>query len=273
MPFHQDNEDCLDDQPIIFSLSVGESKNLVVKHATDPQKSVQFQMSSGTLLIMLGKVNSNWIHGVPTKCKNERINLTFRLINSNHQTLDTILSELRDLKVEITDIKRQLADKENKISQLQNQLSLKHQPSHHNVTNEVVILKSQIMEGSPETCTAHINSCLPKDGIHATDIDSIQDHRPNKGPIVIRFKSVRAKVIALKASCKLFVIKNALPKEKLFLRKEALKLREMGLIQKVWDYRGEIYFKRPDHEEKVCAGIEDINAIKANHDIPLSVHK
>ena len=200
MPFHQDNEECLDTDPVIFSLSVGETKHLVVKHVNEPQKTAQFQMCGGTLLIMMGKINRDWMHGVPAKCKDERLNLTFRLIKNDNHTLDTILSELRELKAEITMIKKQLNEKEEKISHLQNQLTHKQKSIHQETKKDVVILKSQIRESSPEICSSHINSCLSKDGVHASDIAYIQDHRPNKGPIIIRFKSVEAKVTALKAS-------------------------------------------------------------------------
>ncbi|WP_407332777.1 alpha-ketoglutarate-dependent dioxygenase AlkB family protein [Enterovibrio sp. 27052020O] len=81
MGWHQDNEPELGPTPSIASLTFGESRRFVLKHIHTGEKR-EFELGSGSLLIMAGKTQSYWQHTLPktAKMKGPRINLTFRNI-------------------------------------------------------------------------------------------------------------------------------------------------------------------------------------------------
>ena len=67
--------------PVIASLSLGETRTFVMRHKTDrSQKTRKLVLESGSLLLMRGATQRNWLHGVPKEkipC-GPRVNLTFR---------------------------------------------------------------------------------------------------------------------------------------------------------------------------------------------------
>jgi len=81
MGWHQDNEPELGKNPVIASLSLGETRRFVLRHRETKQK-YQIELGHGSLLIMAGETQHYWQHAVPktAKPRNERINLTFRYI-------------------------------------------------------------------------------------------------------------------------------------------------------------------------------------------------
>lgn len=83
MGFHSDNERSLGPDPIIASLSYGETRTLLFKHKRRkelPLKSLA--LTSGSLLLMKGRTQENWNHGINSESQRcgPRINLTFRRI-------------------------------------------------------------------------------------------------------------------------------------------------------------------------------------------------
>lgn len=81
--WHSDDEPELGENPLIASLSLGETRRFHLKHRFDPlQKRIQISLSSGSLLIMSGKTQHFWHHQVPKSQKacQSRINLTFRRV-------------------------------------------------------------------------------------------------------------------------------------------------------------------------------------------------
>ncbi|WP_371862435.1 alpha-ketoglutarate-dependent dioxygenase AlkB family protein [Vibrio atypicus] len=83
--WHSDNEPELGPEPVIASLSFGETRLFHLKHKETKQK-LSFELTPGSLLIMAGDMQQHWLHTVPKtkKTKSERINLTFRsLLNTN----------------------------------------------------------------------------------------------------------------------------------------------------------------------------------------------
>ncbi|MBD0786228.1 alpha-ketoglutarate-dependent dioxygenase AlkB [Vibrio sp. Y2-5] len=82
MGWHQDNETELGTNPVIASLTLGESRRFVLRHLSTKEK-YEVELGHGSLLIMAGETQHYWQHSVPktTKNKEERINLTFRHIN------------------------------------------------------------------------------------------------------------------------------------------------------------------------------------------------
>ncbi|MGY6275148.1 alpha-ketoglutarate-dependent dioxygenase AlkB family protein [Methylomonas sp. MgM2] len=81
MGCHADDEKELGINPVIASLSLGDTRLLRFKHAKSGRK-LEFELSHGDLLIMAGELQHHWRHELPKtgKPKQARINLTFRRI-------------------------------------------------------------------------------------------------------------------------------------------------------------------------------------------------
>lgn len=80
---HQDNEKELGQNPVIASLSLGAERDFIFKHQ-ESKKKVGISLKNGSLLLMHGKLQEHWTHGLPKRLKEKgaRLNLTFRLINN-----------------------------------------------------------------------------------------------------------------------------------------------------------------------------------------------
>jgi alkylated DNA repair dioxygenase AlkB len=82
MGMHSDNEPELGKNPLIASVSFGANRSIVFKS----KKAMEIQafslpQPSGCLLIMAGKTQEYWLHGISkSKIKEPRLNLTFRKI-------------------------------------------------------------------------------------------------------------------------------------------------------------------------------------------------
>lgn len=81
MGCHADNEAELGQQPLIASLSFGETRLLRFRHNHSAYK-MDIELKSGDLLVMAGSLQDNWRHELPKtrQAKQARINLTFRQI-------------------------------------------------------------------------------------------------------------------------------------------------------------------------------------------------
>jgi len=83
MGMHSDDETELGHQPVIASLSLGESRTLLLRHKTRKDlATIKLPLPSGSLLVMRGDTQQNWRHGINAeraRC-GPRINLTFRTI-------------------------------------------------------------------------------------------------------------------------------------------------------------------------------------------------
>ncbi|WP_445382694.1 alpha-ketoglutarate-dependent dioxygenase AlkB family protein [Robiginitalea sp. IMCC43444] len=80
--WHADNEKELGQNPVIASVSLGETRKFKMKHRRDKNLKHDLELVSGSLLIMKGSTQHHWLHQVPKTKKpvGERINLTFRRI-------------------------------------------------------------------------------------------------------------------------------------------------------------------------------------------------
>lgn len=80
--WHSDNEKELGENPVIASVSFGAQRMFHLKHRYLPELKQKLILDSGSLLIMKGATQHNWLHQIPkTKKKVEaRINLTFRIV-------------------------------------------------------------------------------------------------------------------------------------------------------------------------------------------------
>lgn len=79
--WHADNEKELGINPVIASVSFGDTRKFKLKHRTKDIKQ-DIELTHGSLLIMAGETQHHWLHAIPktAKQKTERINLTFRVI-------------------------------------------------------------------------------------------------------------------------------------------------------------------------------------------------
>lgn len=81
--WHQDNERELGENPVIGSVSFGETRRFQFRHKLKKELSkVNLNLTSGSLLIMKGTTQQFWQHQIPKTSKPvlPRINLTFRVI-------------------------------------------------------------------------------------------------------------------------------------------------------------------------------------------------
>ncbi len=79
MGWHQDNETELGINPVIASLSLGETRRFLLRHIITKQK-YELELNHGSLIVMAGETQHYWQHSVPktARPRGERINLTFR---------------------------------------------------------------------------------------------------------------------------------------------------------------------------------------------------
>ena len=80
--WHSDDEPELGVEPVIASVSFGEQRQFQLKNKFDKKLKHSLLLPHGSLLIMSGKTQTNWLHKI-AKSKLEmrsRINLTFRTI-------------------------------------------------------------------------------------------------------------------------------------------------------------------------------------------------
>ncbi len=82
--WHQDNEPELGQNPIIASLSLGETRQFQLRHTKGKYPTIKLNLPHNTLLLMSGSTQKNWQHQIPKtkKAVGPRINLTFRLIQN-----------------------------------------------------------------------------------------------------------------------------------------------------------------------------------------------
>lgn len=86
MGWHADDEKELGINPTIASVSFGATRRFDIKHKEIHGLQYQFELTSGSLLIMRGALQHHWIHQIPAQKKvtKPRINLTFRTIKKPH---------------------------------------------------------------------------------------------------------------------------------------------------------------------------------------------
>ena len=81
MGWHSDAEKELKKDGAIASLSFGAERKFVFKHKLTKEKR-ELQLEHGSLLLMGGTIQSNWLHSLPPmkRITKPRVNLTFRTI-------------------------------------------------------------------------------------------------------------------------------------------------------------------------------------------------
>ena len=81
MGMHSDDEPALGPEPAIASLSFGASRTFILRHRRTRQ-TLKLDLGDGSLLLMRGKTQHFWLHGINKSARSigPRLNLTFRNI-------------------------------------------------------------------------------------------------------------------------------------------------------------------------------------------------
>ena len=83
MGWHSDDERDLGERPVIASLSFGAERRFLMRHRSRKDlETVEWLLGHGSLLLMAGETQRQWKHRLPpvARCKEERVNLTFRQV-------------------------------------------------------------------------------------------------------------------------------------------------------------------------------------------------
>lgn len=82
LSWHADDEKELGENPTIASASFGATREFHFRQKNDEKKHIKFKLKSGSLVIMQGSTQKNWVHSVPKRksSSGSRFNLTFREI-------------------------------------------------------------------------------------------------------------------------------------------------------------------------------------------------
>lgn len=78
--WHADDEDELGNEPVIASLTFGAEREFQFKNKSQPGDKIKLRLPHGSLLLMSGKSQTDWLHQLPKMrgMTEPRINLTFR---------------------------------------------------------------------------------------------------------------------------------------------------------------------------------------------------
>jgi alkylated DNA repair dioxygenase AlkB len=81
MGWHADDETELGKEPVIASISLGQTRRLLLRPRSGG-RSIACELENGSLLVMSGRSQADWLHAVPRTKRwvGLRINLTFRRI-------------------------------------------------------------------------------------------------------------------------------------------------------------------------------------------------
>ena len=78
--YHSDSESFLGHNPCIASLSLGSSRDFLLRHVNKNIKADEkFILKDGDMIVMRGGTQANWMHSIPKRVGvGGRLNLTFR---------------------------------------------------------------------------------------------------------------------------------------------------------------------------------------------------
>ena len=83
MGYHADDEPELGPAPVIASLTLGATRTFRLKSRPGvPAQALSLPLPAGSLLVMRGETQQNWLHALPKTVRpvGPRLNLTFRLV-------------------------------------------------------------------------------------------------------------------------------------------------------------------------------------------------
>ncbi len=82
--WHSDNDYGVA-EPTIPGVTLGATRRFLLRHK-QTKKTVEYAPAHGSLIIMRGRTNEDWMHSVPKQAnvQQERVNLTFRRMGERH---------------------------------------------------------------------------------------------------------------------------------------------------------------------------------------------
>ncbi len=82
--WHSDDEKEFGVNPVIASISFGGARAFQFRHKRDKAPRASIELTHGSLLVMAGATQHNWVHQIPKtkRAVAERLNLTFRIVRS-----------------------------------------------------------------------------------------------------------------------------------------------------------------------------------------------
>jgi alkylated DNA repair dioxygenase AlkB len=80
--WHADDEPEFGENPVIASVSFGATRTFQLRHKKRKELKASVELTHGSLLIMRGGTQENWVHQIPKSARpvEERLNLTFRVV-------------------------------------------------------------------------------------------------------------------------------------------------------------------------------------------------
>ena len=80
--WHSDNEKEYGNEPMIASFTLGAERDFILKEKLNNNNKVKIKLENGSLLIMTGKTQDDWLHQIPKRAgvNTGRINITFRKV-------------------------------------------------------------------------------------------------------------------------------------------------------------------------------------------------
>lgn len=83
MGWHADDETALGAEPVIASATFGDIRRFVLKRRDDSSVRVEVQPAHGSVIVMSGRAQHEWLHHVPKTARPvaPRVNLTFRQLH------------------------------------------------------------------------------------------------------------------------------------------------------------------------------------------------
>jgi alkylated DNA repair dioxygenase AlkB len=80
--WHADDEPEFGERPVIASMSFGGTRSFQLRHKKRKELKTTIELTHGSLLLMRGDTQANWLHQVPKTARavEERLNLTFRRV-------------------------------------------------------------------------------------------------------------------------------------------------------------------------------------------------
>jgi alkylated DNA repair dioxygenase AlkB len=82
--WHSDDEKEFGKNPVIASVSFGGTRTFQFRHKERKDVRASVELAHGSLLIMRGATQHNWVHQIPKTAKDvpERVNLTYRVVRA-----------------------------------------------------------------------------------------------------------------------------------------------------------------------------------------------
>lgn len=80
---HRDGEPELGEKPTILTVSLGAMRNMELRPQSDVNQCIELDLEPGSLLVMKGRCQQDWLHGIPERpeVKRPRISLTLREVS------------------------------------------------------------------------------------------------------------------------------------------------------------------------------------------------